>query len=145
MIYFIFDINTGLIDRSIECTSDMIKKNVGPLEGFIQAGGYIPSDAGRLRVKKGEAGFFIEELGKIDTRHRIDGLTVTIPRIPAGTKVNIGGEPLMEEPGDTAPGHGTIISDEDGVEIEFDTPGTYLINLTPPLGRLPETLEVTVG
>lgn len=145
MNYFVFDIRTGKIDRTIECPSDMIAKNIGSGEGFVPTGNYLPNDAPNLCVESADVGFRIAELGAIDTRHRIDGLTVTIPRLPVGTKVNVGGEPLMEEPGDTAPGHGTIISDEDGVEIEFDSPGTYLISLTPPLGKRPQELEVTVG
>lgn len=67
----------------------------------------------------------------LDTEHQVSGLSVVFPNLPSGTHADI--DVFQAE------------SDEDGLEIAFDTPGTYVVELYPPPLYTDEALEVTVG
>lgn len=67
----------------------------------------------------------------IDSSYVISGLVVLLSSLPPNSSVYVDD---LE-----------IISDDDGVEIEFDVPGTYKIRIKPPQQYKTEVLEVTVG
>lgn len=60
-----------------------------------------------------------------------DGLSVVFIELPAGVEVQAGGV--------------TAVTGGGPFEIEFDVPGTYLIQFRPPPQFLDTELEVTVG
>lgn len=74
---------------------------------------------------------------KVKDRHpftvdiHVEGLKVVMSGIPVGSKVEV-----MQN---------QVVSDEEDLEIEFDSPGTYVVEIFPPPKYLDETLEVTVG
>lgn len=68
---------------------------------------------------------------KMNAKHTIDALCVTITDLPPGLTLRVAGSEL--------------VTDGSSTEIEFDLPGTYAIELSGLVEYLDETLEVTVG
>lgn len=73
----------------------------------------------------------LKEKEPLSLSQEADGLTVTITGIPEGSQV------LLD--------NGDTVADGEPLTIEFDLPGTYTIEIEPPVQWLAETLEVTVG
>lgn len=59
------------------------------------------------------------------------GLSATLSGVPLSSVLEVDGHEMVVQSG--------------GVELEFDTPGTYVVTVSPPKEFHPEELEVTVG
>ncbi|MGM0858668.1 MAG: hypothetical protein ACQEW0_16545 [Pseudomonadota bacterium] len=66
----------------------------------------------------------------LDTSHTVNGLSVDFEGLPPGTKVEVEGRALIAD------------GKDDG--IEFETPGTYFFDFSPPPMFLPTHMEVVI-
>lgn len=73
----------------------------------------------------------IHERSEIKATAETTGLTATIHDVPAGLTVTVGGA--------------SVVADGNPVEIEFDIPGTYTIDIGALVEYRDESLEVTIG
>lgn len=91
-------------------------------EGVSEKTHYVDTSSKKHTAKEKQA---------INTRHKIEGLTVVFSELPPGTVVSVNDN--------------RTVSDKDGLVIEFDVPDTYYIELTPSPQYLREALEVFLG
>lgn len=122
--------SNGEIEAVITIPHDQLKAQKTGGKNAISIGKKSVSDtthwvefsSGRAKVKKKT---------NINSKYKVDGLSLSFKDLPAGTRVATGG--------------GEAISDEQGVSIEFDVPGIYAIWFYPPPQYLNTNLEVTIG
>jgi len=118
-------------DESGMITSELTAPNSAVADA--QGGDYVEADESASFDTHYVNTATLEVLEKIagNFSYSISGLTVVFAGVPVGTQITIG--------------NSLLVSDEDGAEIEFDTPGTYEIHIDPPPQYKAETLEVAVG
>lgn len=73
----------------------------------------------------------IHKKQKLDTEYSVSNLEVHFSGLPIKTSVISEGM--------------SVISDERGVTLEFEIPGTYKIEFHPPLNYMTDSIEVTLG
>ena len=95
----------------------------------IPCGDHVADDTHYVDISGAEPEIRIRQDMVVDPIQ--DGLSVVFSELPAGVEVHAGGV--------------TSITDGSPFEIEFDIPGTYLIQFRPPPQYLDTELEVTVG
>lgn len=120
--YVVYD-DTGKIQHTINTPENQAPTvNALEVEGgdMLDISHYVDLETITLREKKA-----------VDLSHTISGLSVAFSFLPVDTKVFIKGQ-------------GSTV-DAEGLEIEFDMPGTYEIYIDPPPQYKAETLEVTIG
>lgn len=123
----VYDSASGKIKRIVECDDDMIDMQANDDEGVLQVriSGAVQDDT--HYVKNGG----IREKSVFDTMINVSGFSATVTGVPAGTTVTVGGA--------------SVVADVNPVEIEFDIPGTYTIDIGGLVEYRDESMEVTVG
>jgi len=97
----------------------------------IQGGRYLEVSPDVLDTTHYITGGKAVEKTPFDVRHTIAGLAVTFPALPAGAIVEVEGA--------------SITTDDDPLEIVFDVPGTYRIQIRGLVSFLSCTVEVTIN
>lgn len=123
----VYDRASGKIKRIVECDDDMIDMQADGDESVLQVpnAGVVQDDT--HYVKNGG----IREKASYTPTLSVSGLATTIHDVPAGLTVTVGGA--------------SVVADVNPVEIEFDIPGTYTIDIGGLVEYRDESLEVTVG
>ncbi|MGY4876517.1 hypothetical protein ACLUEY_01370 [Vreelandella aquamarina] len=123
--YVIYD-ETGAIRHAGSCPDRDFDRQLDAHEGLFITEGYAsPTDH---YVSDGK----ILEKAELDVSAEVSGLTVSLPNLPAGTQIVV-------------VRRASVIADKDGVEIEFDAPGSYWVLIRPASQYRDHNLEVTVG
>lgn len=127
-MYAIFDKSTGEILSNYfgppKTVSDQLSAGLGaaPCDESVTDTTHWVDQSGHKRV--------IREKAPLEPSVSTDGLTVTLIDLPEGLSVSVMGE--------------LAITDEEPLEIEFELPGTYTIELSGLVPYLAQALEVSV-
>lgn len=126
MTVVVFDARTGAIRRVVECSASMAEHQAATGEASVIVSSDTHVDDERHYIDLQDRS--VAKRRTFEVSHAIRGLSVTLGSLPGGTLVRVLGEEMVADGDD---------------EIEFDVPGTYLIELSHP-HYLDDVLEVTV-
>lgn len=73
----------------------------------------------------------VMEKGTLEVPYQVIGLSVFFNSLPVGTQVEVGNL--------------TLTTDEESTQIDFDEPGTYAFDITPPPEFKSVKMEIQVG
>lgn len=132
--------NTVFIYDKTKKISPVLRKAVGPPahlyyqhdeqkgEGFAIPGAF-ETDMDKYYVRVSDE--LVIEKDTLNLTTHVEGLMVTVSGLPDGSLISVNEMSATPE--------------SEALSIEFDLPGTYTIEIEPPVQYLAQTLEVTVN
>lgn len=129
MIAAIYNTETGVITRMVECHADNVANQCGEGESYKLAESAISDDSHYIDV--GVEWHPIMKRAFQDYTVSSSGLTVTIAGLAAGTEIHVSG--LM------------VVADDDPTELEFDVPGVHAVRISGLAAFVNEEIEVQIN